>query len=287
MNRFRIYDLGFRNWIFILILTSYFLLLTSVPVVFAETNSNLTEYKLLEPLPGVVKPGTDKTDANTYLPGLFQLLLAIAGVLAVLRIIYGGFIKLSSDAWTDQNKAKEIINDALVGLLLTLGAWIIVNTIFNNSGTGVSLKLFIPAIETSSSTNPGPGPGGGGGDVTGLSHVDAMAQLKAAGIKFNGAPNLNGIKQKTVNEIIALKNTCRTCDVILNSATGGVHAVGQCSHANGYKFDLRPTETLNGHIISNFTKLPKRSDGADMYRAPSGALYARESSHWDVVVPCP
>src|SRR3989344_7203683 len=142
------YGVGSMGLLFIFFLTAYFLL----PTTLIAKQSNLTEYKLLEPLPGVVKPGTDKTDANTYLPGLFQLLLAIAGVLAVLRIIYGGVVSLFSDAWTDQNKAKEIINDALVGLLLTLGAWIIVNTIFNNSGTGVSLKLSIPAIETSSST---------------------------------------------------------------------------------------------------------------------------------------
>jgi hypothetical protein len=89
-----------------------------------------TDYTLLEPIPQLVKPGsTDKTNSAVFLVGLFKLAIALAGALAVIMIIYGGFVRLSSDAISGQNKAHEIISNAIWGLLFAISAWLILYTI--------------------------------------------------------------------------------------------------------------------------------------------------------------
>ncbi len=132
-------------------------------VVYAQKDVTLTEYKLLEPLP-FDSSGELKTSVNAgnYIPGLFRLVLAIAGVLVVVRIIYAGILYMSSDAYSGKSAGKEIINDALWGLALTLGAWILVATLFDTPGDTIDLTIKIPAQDLPANTNP-PDSGGGGG----------------------------------------------------------------------------------------------------------------------------
>ncbi len=86
-----------------------------------------TEYKLLEPLPGYV-PGPTTT-AGPYIEGFFILIIAVAGGLAVLRIIFGGIKYMSTDAFGEKSEAKTIIEGAIWGLLLTISAWLILYTV--------------------------------------------------------------------------------------------------------------------------------------------------------------
>jgi hypothetical protein len=123
------------------------------------------EYQLLEPLP--LGPGggqVDKVTASDYIPGVFRLILAMAGVLVVLRIIYAGILYMSTDAYSGKNEAKEIISSSLWGLALTLGAWILVATLFDNKGGALNLNIKIPAQQLPTNDNPPvPGASGGGG----------------------------------------------------------------------------------------------------------------------------
>ncbi len=254
-----------------------------------SADAQLTEYAMLEPLPGVtIAEGSASTTAASYIPGIFRLTLAIAGVLAVLRLIYAGILYMSSDAYSNTNEAKGIINDALWGLALVLGAWMIVATLFDNEGENLNLSLDIPRQQLPPNQNvpieigmpPGPG--------SGLTQAQAMRILQDANIIINGPIVLAGIQQRTINELLALKSACGpNCEVRVTSATGGAHAPGACSHSAGYKADLRLTPTLTRHIEDNYLRLPTRSDGAIMYQSPSGAKYAKESNHWDMVVTCP
>ncbi len=124
---------------------------------------SLTEYTLLEPLPlGPNGREVTKVNASNYIPGLFRLTLAIAGVLVVLRMIYAGILYMSTDAYNNKNEAKEIISSALWGLALTLGAWILVATLFDNKTGSLDLGFKIPAQELPENTNP-PGSGGSAG----------------------------------------------------------------------------------------------------------------------------
>src|SRR3989338_2929044 len=278
MNRFKIKDLRFRNGVLILIiLTSYYLLPTATHVL-AQT-----DYKLLAPIPlsGAQSGDSQTAKASDYIKGIFMLVIAIATGLAVIMIIFGGIKYMSTDAFAGKSEAKTTIEHALWGLLLAISAWLILNTINPKLTT---FNLSVPVQSIPANTNLPVSSVGGATGGLGLTQQQAMSQFDATNIDVDGGISLAGIKQSTVNEIARLKLTCG-CDITITSATSGVHAPGTFSHANGYKADLRLNDTLTSHITGNYTSLLNRSDGAKMYLAPSGAIYALESNHWDISVP--
>ena len=129
------------------------------------------------------------------------------------------------------------------------------------------------------------------GSVSAQTYTDAEARqiLRNAGISVNAsAPqtSLQGIRSSTINEIVNLKQRSGAEIVITGGteSTGG-HSDGQKSHGNGYKVDLRMTDSLNRYIQNNFTEIESGSAYAARYRSSSGAIYGLEGNHWDVVVP--
>lgn len=64
-----------------------------------------------------------------FLNGLFKFAIAIGAMLAVLQFARAGFLYMTSDIWSDKQHAKDILGDAVLGLLLLLAVWLILNTI--------------------------------------------------------------------------------------------------------------------------------------------------------------
>ena len=63
------------------------------------------------------------------------LLFAIATPLVALAITYAGFLLLFSAGSSEaKTKAKSIIKNIVIGYIIALGAWLIVNTIFKTFG---------------------------------------------------------------------------------------------------------------------------------------------------------
>ena len=242
-----------------------------------------TTYKLLQPLPLGSGGDATETTAAQYITGIFMLAIALAGVLAVVMLIFGGIRYMSTDAFTEKNDAKNTIQNALWGFVLAIGAWLILNTI-NPDLLNFNVQLQRSPTPTYPTPTGGPVGGGGPSDLT-LTQQQAMNALSAGGVTFVGGINLNGIRQGTVDELIALHSACG-CSVTVTSATGGEHNSGTCSHANGYKADIRSTgsgSTVKSYIESQYQYVFTRSDdGARVYSSPSGALYAVESSHIDM-----
>ena len=90
------------------------------------------EYTLLEP--GVFTGSASSSAANTtdlisYIGSMFDLLIAVAVVLAVVMIIIGGFEYMTTDAWGKKDDGKKKIKDAFWGLALALAAYLILYTI--------------------------------------------------------------------------------------------------------------------------------------------------------------
>lgn len=106
----------------------------AIDFVYAVDNSS---YFPLAPLPGTTKGDCSAdnkdnkcvTDLNTYIPGIFNLAIGIAGVLAVLMIVIGGVEYMTTDAIGGKSEGKERISNALRGLLLVLVSWILLHTI--------------------------------------------------------------------------------------------------------------------------------------------------------------
>ncbi|MDP3874995.1 MAG: pilin [bacterium] len=126
----------------------YCLLFIGIPT-FAQT-----DYKLLAPIPlsGVGAAPTETTVAGPYIKGIFTLIIAIAGGLAVVKIIFGGIQYMSTDAFEGKSEAKTTIQNAIWGLLLVIGAWLILYTI---NPKLVEFNLSIP-IQESATVTPSP-----------------------------------------------------------------------------------------------------------------------------------
>ncbi|KKT95153.1 MAG: hypothetical protein UW97_C0028G0003 [Parcubacteria group bacterium GW2011_GWA2_45_15] len=116
----------------------FFLAITILGIIFGTSFAphgvlaqEATEYKLLQPIPlkGADSAPTDTTTAELYIKGIFTLIIAIAGGLAVVRIIFGGIQYMSTDAFEGKSEAKTIIQNAIWGLLLAISAWLILFTI--------------------------------------------------------------------------------------------------------------------------------------------------------------
>ncbi len=64
-----------------------------------------------------------------YITGLYEYAAGVASTLAGVMMVIAGFQYLNAGAGADINAAKKRITDAIIGLLLTLGAYVILNTV--------------------------------------------------------------------------------------------------------------------------------------------------------------
>lgn len=114
-----------------------------------------SDYKLLAPIPldGAGSDVTTKTNTAKFLPGLVKLIIALATGMAVVVIIFAGLKYMTTEAFSGKSDAKDMIQGALWGLLLTMSAWLILNTVNPNL---VTINLDITPQEITPGSLPGP-----------------------------------------------------------------------------------------------------------------------------------
>lgn len=90
-------------------------------------------YVPLAPLPGTCAGGGDcagkPVDLGSYIQGMFKLLIGVAAALAVIMIVIGGITYMSSDAISGKSDGKDMITQAIYGLLLAMASWLILYTV--------------------------------------------------------------------------------------------------------------------------------------------------------------
>lgn len=98
------------------------------------------------PLVGI--PGIDQYTGpgslNLYINALYRLSISIAALLAVIKIVAAGAKYMLTDIVPAKEEAKKDIQGALIGLLIVIGAIIILNTV-NSDLT--KLNLTVPVQE--------------------------------------------------------------------------------------------------------------------------------------------
>lgn len=92
-----------------------------------KTTQANEDYKLLAPIPGFLEE-TPKNPSE-YINGMYKILLGFAGALAVMMIMYAGFMYMTTEAVSGKTKAKERITAAVLGLILALSSYLILKTI--------------------------------------------------------------------------------------------------------------------------------------------------------------
>lgn len=78
-------------------------------------------------LPSIL--GSTPATMEEYINTLYRLAIGVAAILVVLRLIYAGVQYMFSEVITNKGKAVEDIKNALLGLVIILGAVTILNTI--------------------------------------------------------------------------------------------------------------------------------------------------------------
>ncbi|MCI5051435.1 MAG: D-alanyl-D-alanine carboxypeptidase family protein [Candidatus Pacebacteria bacterium] len=105
-------------------------------------------YELLAPIPGLQSTNNDGVSniivqedgsiaiarlsefkLGDYINSLFQIALAILAVLSVVMIVVGGVQYMTTEAIFQKEAAKGYISKAVLGLILALGIFVILNTI--------------------------------------------------------------------------------------------------------------------------------------------------------------
>lgn len=65
----------------------------------------------------------------TFFNGLFKAAIIAGALLAVIRLGYGGIVYMTTELMPSKQSARKIIADAVLGLLLLLSIWVILNQI--------------------------------------------------------------------------------------------------------------------------------------------------------------
>ncbi|MEI8269870.1 MAG: L,D-transpeptidase family protein [bacterium] len=106
-----------------------------------------TTYTMLAPLPGLGLDETSPTFDTTkpcafgdYLNIMIKIFLGICGVLAVIMIVWGGVQYMTSELISSKEEGRKSITNAVFGLLLALGSYMILNTL-NPDLLNICLKL--------------------------------------------------------------------------------------------------------------------------------------------------
>jgi hypothetical protein len=248
-----------------------------------------TPYNLLAPLPcpsGSTNPGCTSNGTNTtlttfdpsdpaalanYLNLMIKIFIGICAVLAVVMIVLGGMEYMASELISSKEAGRDKITHAIFGLLLALGAWLLLNTINPDilSGNNVALNTNgIPAAQLNvaasdvdnpnipNGTPPPPGSPSGSctqGVVTTQSGLIACASIAnnvnnltaaatAAGLNISGSGYRSDAQQVALR-IQNCNGDTTNASAVCNPPTA---LPGQSLHEAGEAFDL----TCNGAQIT-------------------------------------
>lgn len=89
----------------------------------------LPQYAPLEPTAFGDAFAYNSASFGSFLSQAFQFGLAVSAALAVVMIVYGGVEIMLSESVFKKEDGKKKIKDAVLGLLLALGSWLILYTI--------------------------------------------------------------------------------------------------------------------------------------------------------------
>ncbi len=121
-------------------------------------NTNGQKYCVLAPIAGFIEDTVQISPQGLteYLNTVFRFGIALAGLLAVIMIIWGGLEYLSTDAINGKSEGKKKIQEAFQGLALALLSWLILYTI---NPQILSTNLTIEKIQAKNSVSGGTGNG--------------------------------------------------------------------------------------------------------------------------------
>jgi hypothetical protein len=214
--------------------TGYTALTTTTNTTTSGSSSGGLVYTPMEQIPGFGKPG----DFPSHIMAVYNFGLWVVGLAALLMISIGGFIYITSAGNNSQTgKAKAIITDAIIGILMALTSYLLLYTINPALVQIQPLKPLEGAPGTGAAGVPGV-PGGPGGTTNGYkaacpntSATTPIDYTKAASDnnikvssncdKYNFTNN-SGVDPKLLKSIAQLETSCGSNNVTSTSGACGL-----------------------------------------------------------------
>lgn len=175
-------------------------------------------YTPLEPIPGF----ETASDFPSYVSAIYKFGLWAVGIAAIFMLTIGGGMYLTSAGNTSATgNAKGVITDAIIGLILALTAWFLLNFINPNILNG-DLSIFSTMAISGGAGATGTAATGGGTTPTALTSAQqqtaesaAQTLLNSSNVSFNDPPSCSSSAGKVgpktnLQEIVAGKSmtTC-------------------------------------------------------------------------------
>ncbi len=269
-------------------------------------------YQFLVPtLPGI---GPQTTGLGEYIPRAFTLAIGASAVLAFVMITFGGIMYATADAITQKQDGRNYLTNAVVGLLLVIGAYAILFTI-NPNILRIELVLDRPPTaappQAEAVTTAQPCCTYTGNILNGYTLTPAQVQQNEADIlRLNSIPgrvevnagpcttggtrgctNIVGLRSDVVPALKRLSTSCNSqvsgCQIMVVGGSEGGHSTHGPGRAS---VDLRPTSTLNTYL-SRFNNRASNPTEGLVVNLPGGGTAKYEvlgtnnrstGNHWHV-----
>jgi len=283
-------------------------------VIGPDGNSCVPTYQLLAPLPnmGTNFNPTDQSALGTYLNLMIKLFIGICAVLAVIMIVMGGIEYMTSELISNKEHGKEKITGAIFGLLLALGAWLILSTINPDilktdlkslAKVEVSVELKNDNIPQTPTMVNGKLMYGGyekGANFSSKFPQNSLANLPA-GVTLGGRSQCINIGDENCTSTLGLDTsiistmasdcaakTGKTCPIVINAGTEfWLHAKNTSHKPGGSTVDIGATPAMNLYISGDSSTFPKDGStytegGVCYYAESAGATSSTTGNHWHV-----
>lgn len=198
-------------------------------------------YFPLAPLPFEGLNGGSTPTLGSYLVGLFNAGIIITILLTVIMIVFNGIKYMTVDAIGTKTESRANIWNAIMGLVIALGSWLLLNTVSPKLASNLSINLPQVTLAGDVESISVQGISGNGGYITGFS----LPQNEGFFCEGSGGSN-------SVPDII---------DSFLNKVTYRYGAKGG-TLPTGQQFPSTPNETETGQqymCTNNGSSVPCRS----------------------------
>ena len=210
------------------------------------------QYTLLEKIPGAET--ISGSDLPHYIENIYRVALIIVVLSAVLMLSIGGFMYLTSARNTSAlGTAKSVIFDSLIGLVIALAAWLVLNVI-NPDLVSVTLNGLSPVAVPGRGVPAAPGVPAAG-TYTHAEAVDALNGITVTsttgclGQDAPGCTTLEGIPKSTVSNILAFKNKTGCAIAITGATEKSGHSATTNHGPNSPVVDIDENECLKNKLL--------------------------------------
>ncbi len=220
----------------------------------ALAQSQQIQYQVLAPLDN--EPAT--ITLPQYIPFIINLSIGIAAVMAFVMITFGGITYATTDALQKKQDGRKFIENAIIGLLLVISAWVILNTI-NPQTLDFSFLSKLPTAQVTAPTNVIPGTPMTPEQLADDANVRSILTSQSGGQvvvalapcasgQTKGCTNVNGLPVNAIDGLTRLSKDCN-CQIIVTGGTEGGHV----SHGPGKPVvDLRSQNSALTALLSKF-----------------------------------